>query len=221
MALPSCHGATTGATDAAPPALIAAGVLEPPFPSGGQCSYTSDPTAPMLSHGVVDCALTQTYEPTLLVGNSGPQAEVQQAVVQVVDPATNAVVRDNTILGSASEFAGSVQVPSYAPVAFTLMDSVAVSHFCPSGAGVPDRTAEVEVTVYGQTLSGQPVQSNDLLFSVDVCYGCLVSVPASAETGYCAGAVPSTSAAVACVPGQDQVADCQTCAQVPYCKNLK
>jgi hypothetical protein len=221
--LMSCGGATgtTAGTDAAPPALIAAGVMAPPSLDGTECFYTSDPTAPMLSHGTVDCALTQTYEPTVLVGNTGPQAEIQGAVVQVVDPATNAVVTDSMALGSASELAGSVPIPSYATVALTLMSSVAMSYFCPNDPTVADRTAEMEVTVYGQTLAGQPVRSNDLLFSVDVCYGCLVLAPASAPVGYCSGEYPMTSAAVACILGQDQVADCQTCTQIPYCKTLR
>jgi hypothetical protein len=219
VTLVSCSGATT--TTVAPN-LIAAGVLAPPLPSGMQCIYTPDPTAPALSHGLVDCALVQTYEPTLLVGNSGPRAEIQKAVVHVVDAATGAVVADSTVLGSAPEFAAVAQVPSYATVAFTLLNAAAVSHFCPGAAGAAPRTAEVHVTVQGQTLTEQSIQSNELLFSVDVCYGCLVSVPAGVGPGYCAGELPSASDAVACVVGQDQVTDCQSCSrEVPYCKALE
>jgi hypothetical protein len=225
VAVAACHGATTtpsSAGDGAPPALILSGVLEPPAPSGNECVYTSDPTAPMLSRGLVDCALTQTYTPTFLVGNSGVAAEIQQAVVQVVDPETNGVVTDHTELGSAAEFAASGSEPSYATVSFTLMNDVAMSRFCPEEAGAGNKKALVQVAVYGQTLAGASVGSNTLLFEVDVCYGCLVSAPASAPAGYCKGIVPDESVAVACVTGQDQVTDCQLCsATVAYCANLK
>ncbi len=175
----------------------------------------------MLSHGVVDCALAQTYAPDLLVGNSGAQAEIQGATVQVVDPATNGVVTSGTALGAAAEFAAVGQVPSYATVGLTLLNSVAVSHFCPGSAGTASKTAEVQVTLFGQTLAGEAVESNELLFSVEVCYGCLVTVPDGALAGYCAGESASASSAVACVIGQDQVSDCQACSQVPFCKNLR
>jgi hypothetical protein len=226
LALLSCHGITTTSAacapaDAAPAPLIATSVLEPPFPSGGECIYTSDPTAPTLSHGTVDCALTQTYAPTLLVGNDGPQTEIQGAVVEVIDPATSAVITNGSVLGSASVFAASGTQPSFTTVALTLMNAAAVSHFCPGPTGTAAKTAEVVVSVYGQELGGRAAESNELVFSVDVCYGCLVSAPPNVPAGYCSGAFASESSSAACVLGQDQTSDCQLCEQIAYCKNLK
>ena len=67
------------------------------------------------------------------------------------------------------------------------------------------------VIIIRQTLGGQSIQSNEFEFPVDVCFGCLVTVPPGAQTGYCQGLLPLASSNVACELGQDQYSDCQSC----------
>ncbi|MGO9710053.1 MAG: hypothetical protein ACLQBL_14390 [Polyangiaceae bacterium] len=204
--------------------LFVHGVLYPPIPSGGICTYNFDPTALMLTNGTVDGALTDNYTPEFLLGNqliaqgnsSTPDVEtsrieVQGAIVQVVDPATNATVENNTVLSASIVDPASGSQPSYSGIATTIMDAQAIKHFTPASAAEPSKIAVVYVTFYGETLGGQTVQSNQFQFPVNVCFGCLYTVPTGAVKGYCAGAVPATETLLACQLGQDQIVDCQAC----------
>jgi hypothetical protein len=207
--------------------LFVHGVLDPPPPSGTTCLYTADPTAAHLSHGIVDGLLRDNYSPEFLVGStliargnpSTPDSEtarieIQGAIVQVVDPATNATLENNTVLTSALVEPASGAQPSYTALGATIMDAAAIAHF---RTGTGTRIALVYVTFFGQTLGGQTVQSNQYQFPVDVCFGCLVTVPPGAVSGYCQGKVPLASPNVACAPGQDQYSDCQACYPLPAC----
>jgi hypothetical protein len=79
------------------------------------------------------------------------------------------------------------------------------------------------VRVFGQTLGGSDVQSNEFQFIVFVCRGCLVSYPAGVDpdptddklecTGTGLTDVDPTS--VCCSPGQDCVSDCRTVGALP------
>jgi hypothetical protein len=200
------------------------GVLFPPTPSAGTCTYNFDPTAPELAFGTVDGEVTESYTPEFLVGSTlipqGNQAtpdsetariEIQGAVVQVVDPASNATLEDATVLTSGIIEPASGSVPSYGGVALSIMDAAAIKHFTPAAYGDPSNIAVVYITFFGQTLGGQTLQSNQYQFPVDVCHGCLVTYPAGSPTGYCKAA-SSSAVFQACQPGQDQVSDCTYCA---------
>jgi hypothetical protein len=210
------------------------GVLYPPIPSGGICTYTFAPTALELAIGTVDGEVALGgYTPEFLVGSTlipqGNQAtpdsetariEIQGAIVQVVDPAeNNATIEYNTVLTTGFIEPASGAAPSYGGTSLTIMDAAAVQHFTPP-LGDPAKVAIVYVTFFGQTLGGQNLQSNQYQFPVDVCAGCLVTFPAGAPAGYCAGS--STSATVeACILGQDQSTDCTFCSAIPYCEHLR
>jgi hypothetical protein len=208
-------------------------VLAPPTPSAGSCTYNNDPTSPVLSSGTVDGLVTDYYNPAFLIGSTlipqGNQAtpdsetariEVQGAIVQVVDPATNATIEDATVLTSAIIEPASGSVPSYAGAFLNIMDAAAIAHFTPSAPLAPSKIALVYVTFFGQTLGGQDLQSDQYQFPVDVCAGCLVTYPAGEDPPtYCVGA--STSAVFeACQSGMDQTTDCTYCSGTStYCKN--
>jgi hypothetical protein len=225
-ALPACaHDDAT---------LFVHGVLAPPTPSGGTCVYNDEPTAEVINAGIVDAALTSSYTPQFLVGNTMiPQGnsstptsetsriEITSAVIQVIDPKTNQTIEDATVLTSAEVEPASGVDPSYAGVNASIMDGAAIAHFAPTTPQSSSNIALVNVTFQGVTLGGQSVTSNVYQFPVNVCFGCLVSVPPTALTaGYCKGDAPSLSSASACVIGQDQVTDCQNCNALAYCKSL-
>jgi hypothetical protein len=213
--------------------LFVHGVLAPPVPNGAQCTYTADPTAAELSRGTVDAALTDAYSPEFLLGSSiiaqansvTPQNEtstltLQGVDVRVVDPATNAQVMNNSVLAAGIVEAASGSAPSYTAIGAAVMDATAVAHFDP-GAGSPPKLAEVYVKFYGTTLGGEYIESDEFLFPVDVCHGCLVSFPAglsgTALHDYCSGVGTSLATSEPCVPGQDQPEDCRQCFGLVVC----
>jgi hypothetical protein len=206
--------------------LFVHGVLFPPTPSGGVCTYTVDPTAEGISIGLVDGALRNNYTPYFLLGStlipqgnpSTPNSETSRieimgATVQVVDPKDNSTWENNTVLMSAIIEPASGSEPSYSSLSANIMDAKAVAHFTPSD--FTTNLALVYVTFFGKTLGGQSITSNQYQFPVDVCNGCLVVVPPGAKSGYCQGNIPVADSYAACELGQDQISDCQACYAVP------
>lgn len=212
--------------------LFVQAVLAPPVPSGGTCTYVPNATAAVLSNGVVDAAILPTgngYGEVLLVGNTLiPQGnatipnsetsriEVQGAIIQVIDPASNATVENNSVLTAGEVDPASGSAPSYAAIGVQMMSAAAVAHFAPASGGGA-RVALVYVTLYGQTLGGQNIQSNQFQWPVNICSGCLVSVPAGSKTGYCQGDTTALATQTFCSPGVDQSEDCQFCYPLSVC----
>jgi hypothetical protein len=218
--------------------LFVHGVLYPPTPNGSVCTYTADPTATELSRGTVDAALTEAYSPEFLLASSiiaqanavTPQSEtstltIQGVDVRVVDPVTNAQVEYADVLAAGILEPAAGSTPAYSAIGATVMDATAIAHFNPgyttqNGVVVPNapKLAEVYVQFYGVTLGGEHIQSDEFLFPVDVCYGCLVSFPATSNLQtYCEGKVASLATSQPCNIGQDQSVDCQRCYPLPIC----
>jgi hypothetical protein len=184
----------------------------------------------MLSRGLVDGSLTDSYSPEILVGStliargnsSAPNSEtariaIQGAQVRVVDPTDNSVWMNNTVLASAMVDPAQGTQATYSALGVTIMDSKAIQHFRP-GAGNASKLAVSYVKFYGQTLGGQSIESNELQYPIDVCDGCLVYFPANAVSqNYCAGGVAASASVKACAVGQDQQTDCQSCVGLPAC----
>ena len=93
--------------------IFVTGVLYPPTPNGQSCTYSADPTAPLLSRGLVDGAVTDNYSPEFLVGSTlvpkgnpsipnseTARVEIQGTLIKVVDPVDNSVWENNTVLTS-------------------------------------------------------------------------------------------------------------------------
>lgn len=212
-------------------------VLQPPMVSvGQQCAFKADPSEITIVSGVLDVSLTLGYWAEYLVGNqliaqSNPNqlqtetssVNLEGAEVRVTDGAGNAI-HSFTTLGGATIFAASGGSPSWGlfPVRTIDSDTLAAS-------GIPAQLqAQYElgvsqvsrvvtyVRVYGKTLGGRYVESNEFEFPVDICYGCLVDF-AVADQDFCyelpncryASAVAPSS--VPCIIGQDNGVDCSQC----------
>ncbi len=224
--------------------LFVSGVLAPPTPAGGVCLYTAAPSAPGISRGTVDAALTNSYSPFFLVGSAllaqsnptTPQVEsarltLQGVDVRVVDPVDNSEWMNANVLAAGTVEPSSGGAPAYTALGAAVMDAKAIAHFTPQGT-VASKLAEVYVKFYGTTLGGEYIESNEFLFPVDVCFGCLVSFPPGAKvkattanptpvSPYCSGATPTTTDLAACVMGQDQLVDCQKCFELsPKCSGV-
>ena len=209
-------------------------VMAPPTTqgTGGICFYQSDPAQPYITQGTADAALASSYSPEILVANQlttrGSTEEVraetsrvtiQGAIVRVVDPVDGSVQMDNTVLASATLDPGTGTTPSYAAVGVTMMNSAALAHFDPGSRTNPARLAVAYVKVFGQTLGGQSLESNEFQFPISVCHGCLVDIPVDAlKNDWCKTTHAASSTVLSpCRIGQDQAIDCSLCYPNPAC----
>lgn len=218
--------------------IVVHGVLAPPLPQNGECAYTSDPTQPEESSGVLDVALLASYTPEVLVGNQmiarndnvnlkaeTARVTLQGAVVHVDDTAGNEI-NSFTSLSSGFIDPAAGGVPSYGPMALTLIDPKTSAAMAGSLPASGTKQVVVHFTVFGQTAGGDDIESDEFQFPVNVCKGCLVSFPAGSSDPLqqpqpnCAAALGSNSASttiIPCVVGQDQIVDCRLCQGNPAC----
>lgn len=229
--------------------LFVHGVMAPPGSSGGGiCSYKADPTQPQLFSGTVDVAFLAAYRPVVLVGNQLIQQgksenfrtetnriQLQGAVVTVEDSAGQQLESFTTLSsGIADPAAGSS--PGWGTVAPTLVSPDLITRMrtgkFPSGK--VDSTKDIKVVknaskrlvvrfkVFGQTLGGQSVESNEQQFPVNACNGCLVYFPPDSQDPAiknpdgstrpnCGAQGDVASLRTPCVAGQDEPVDCRSC----------
>lgn len=222
--------------------IVVHGVLAPPLPLNGVCAYTSDPTQASISSGVLDVALLAAYTPEVLVGNQliarndnvnlkaeTARVTLQGAVVHVDDTSGNEI-NSFTSLSSGFIDPGTGGVPSYGPMALTLIDPKTSAAMAGSLPKEGHTRVVAHFTVFGQTAGGDDIESDEFQFPIDVCNGCLVSFPAdsvdpveqAANGGApnCDAAISSSSGGTTttpCVIGQDQIVDCRFCHGNPAC----
>jgi hypothetical protein len=240
----ACGVAAVGACKSDDSTLFVQGVLAAqPVSAGAQCSFTSDPTQPFISSGVLDIAFRSEYDPTYLIGNQAvPEVNSQQlatetdiitvqgAIVRITDAAGNQL-NDFSRLAATTVYPSSGSVPGYAPITVTTLDSTTVNSDAALQANVKAGGTTRLVTYvqfFGITTGGNSIKSDEFEFPVDVCYGCLVDFSATSDdpsTTYqqpnCIAAAMSTSSSslpTPCVPGQDFTIDCSECQQVAACR---
>lgn len=209
--------------------VVILGVAAPPKPNDtGVCLF--DPaTKEQLFSGKVDVAIAKSYELVLRVENNivkgaNPdkvKAEsntilLTGATVKLTRP-TGETIDEFTNLSSATVKAAQGSTPTPG-----VMKAVAIS---PKAAQILHdeirrRDAEVvviaNIKVFGRTLGGIDVESNEYPFPITVVRGKYINfacAPAGART--CAGTTPPTDAKDACkagcVLGQDTATACQFC----------
>jgi hypothetical protein len=190
--------------------IFVSDVLAPPFVTGGMaCTFTADPTQPVLGQGTLDVGLRTEYSAELLVGNqlvpqanpNGPSTEtsfvtIEGAVVRIVD-ATGKQLNTYTKPVAATIPPSSGTTPGYASMNVTLIDSTTAGSLSPPSGGTIPLVSYVRM--FGHTLGGESVESNDFGFPINVCRGCLIEASANA----CASMTGTTSSSVPCVVGQD------------------
>jgi hypothetical protein len=216
-------------------------VIHPPTVSGGQaCLYTSDPTQPFIPSGTLDVALAPIalvpgYYAWFLVGNqtvplgntSTPATEtarikIEGGIVRLTDAGGHEIFKYTT-QAAATVDPQSGTNPGYSPVGLTILDIGHAQSVAPAARGATVRIIS-NVRVFGHTLGGQYVESDEFPYPIDVCSGCLISFGATdptRNTPVCAGATASTTMTSAlpfpCYPGQDQFIDCSQCLSLAAC----
>ena len=225
--------------------LFVQDVLAPQFVTAGQaCSFTSDPTQPFLSSGILDVALRTEYDPTFLVGNqlvsqsNSQQLQtetsiitIQGAVVRITDSAGNQL-NTFTRLSSATVYPATGTTPGYAPITVTAVDPGTATNAVAGMAKGGSVRVVTYVQFFGQTLGGESVQSDDFEFPVDLCDGCLVLFSATDDNPSSAFPQPNCNLASAaamsgtgstsslpspCLIGQDYSTDCSQCLGTAVC----
>jgi hypothetical protein len=209
--------------------------VQAPSATGGTCTYVADPSQPTLFYGQLDAALSNRYEAILLVGNQmTPQGdpvqartetsriELQYAVVRITD-AYGTQLNTYTTVTAGTVDPASGSTPEYTTVAVEAVDPSTVAKFLPGGTGLPSNDPPITVNgssvqviayiqLFGQTLGGQNVSSNDFEFPIQICAGCLVQ---GISNDVCA-VTSSASTEVPCNLGQDLPVSCSLCNE-PYC----
>lgn len=207
--------------------IFVSNVLAPSFVTSGMtCTFTADPTQPVLAQGALDVGLRTEYIAEVLVGNQlVPQADpnqphtetsfvtVEGAVIRIVDPNGNQL-NTYTQPVAATIPPSSGTTPGYASMAITIVDSSTAAKLSET-IGTSTTTVPIVsyIRVFGHSLGGESVESNEFGFPINVCTGCLIDFSAS-----CAMA-STTSTSVPCEIGQDlAVSACIACpANLPMC----
>lgn len=153
----------------------------------GACEAAADQDAPLWDRGVMDRAFVGEYRASLLIGNQLTQrgsrdrlrtetsrvslkgAEITLKTVdgrQLLDPFS--------AIATGFIDAASGTDPGLAIMSATLIPARAANQ-------LPDGIVVANVRAFGTTLGGEDVESNELAFPIEICTGCLVTYPASAN----------------------------------------
>lgn len=196
------------------------------------CKLTPEASATLRTRGVLDTSLRSGYTAGLLVGSQLTQRgnrdqlrtetarlSLRGAEVRLQTP-DGATIAEYTTIGTGFVHPASGSEPGYGAIAADLI---------PPGAPVSPGLVVARVRVYGDTLGGQEIESNEYSFPIYVCSGCLVSYPVeSADPDEGPGIyrcdLRSEEATVVsdqiCALGQDIVVPCTLCAaQNPVCQD--
>lgn len=188
----------------------------------GNCQAAADPSGLFWSSGVLDLALRDSYEASLLVGNQlvrrGSRdllrTESSRVIIRGAEVALlndqKAVISEFSVPAAGFIDPGSGDEPGYGVTSALLV---------PPGTATAGTRIVAEVRVFGDTLGGDEITSAALAFPITVCNGCLISYPADADDpaqpGYqCASSGSDTSGDPPCRLGQDEAVDCRLCAGV-------
>lgn len=148
----------------------------------GRCDVSTDGSTKVLLGGVMDNFITDSYPAVLLIGSQLASRGSRQQVRTETHRITirGAVIRVFTVGGSlvteyTMDAAGFVDPDSSGSATFGAAQVVLIP---PNTVG--EGTYRVNVSVFGETLGGQAVESGEYTYPITVCNRCLVSCPVNA-----------------------------------------
>jgi hypothetical protein len=195
------------------------------------CVAKPESAGTLKAGGRLDTSLANGYVAALLVGSQltqrGSREQLRTETARLMLEGAEVTLSDAsgapldigtnpfTTLGNGFvDPAGGVQ-PGFGTIFVELIPASvmqAVSGALPGGRGV----VRAKMRVFGTTLGGQPVESGDYTYSIEVCNGCLIEYPTTSDTSnggdYVCGGPPKSTAVEVCAIGQDQVTPCALCA---------
>ena len=196
------------------------------------CVARPEGEAVIKSGGILDVSLRGGYRAALLVGSHLTQRgsrdqlrtetarfALQGAEVTLTDISGNLLPIDSpnpySTIGTGFVNPSGSEEAGY---------GVMFADIVPASVEIPDGTVVSHVRAFGTTLGGAELESNELIFQIQVCHGCLISYPASAadldrgatDCYYCqvVSEEESDVELSACFPGQDSPVPCTYCS--PY-----
>lgn len=153
----------------------------------GACEPTAEADAPLWDRGVMDRAFVDEYRASLLIGNQLTQrgsrdrlrtetsrVSLKGAEVTLESVDGRRLLEPFSAIATGFVDASSGEDPGLSIMSATLIPSRAAGQ-------LPDGVVVAKVRVFGTTLGGQDVESNELAFPIELCTGCLVAYPASAQ----------------------------------------
>ncbi|MEO7094484.1 MAG: hypothetical protein ABI175_14610 [Polyangiales bacterium] len=211
-------------------------------PVAPDCVPNSDATSVFIARGVMDAGLSTRYFAFALVGNQlvargdfrTTRAEpnrvaIKGADVHLFDGSGGELLFYSVVATGIVDPTTSAD-PGYGIAALELIPHVVgtkISAQLAAAGGNTVQTYEARFRVFGETLGGTEVTSNEYVFPIDVCYGCTVSFPSDSQdktrtTPNCLGTTAATATVTpgqtpACFAGQDGVTDCRNCRGNPIC----
>jgi hypothetical protein len=213
--------------------------------NGQQCLFTPDPTQPFVSGGTLDVGFRNSYEAEFLVGNqtvpqgdpSAPKTETSRitlegGIVRITNATTGEQLANYTTATSATVNPQSGSNPSFIATGLTIVDNATVMKLLPNLGPNSFVRVLTYTRIFGHTLGGQYVESDEFQFPIDICYGCLVnfssqSINPNWKSPNCGGAISGASGGSAgsggmtlpspCLLGQDVHVDCSQCLAYPVC----
>jgi hypothetical protein len=211
--------------------LFIRGVLVPAqYPD---CTVQAQADSLVRGYGVLDVAFPgNDYVAPMLVGDQlvargsnelvrteTSKVSFTSADVRLEDSAGNEIKSFSVpVSGFADESQGSSA--GYGLAYVTLIDGATGSLL--SGDGSFHRVVS-KTRLFGQTLGGDDVQSEEFEFVIETCFGCLIARPSDEldDKGQCLPTAGSTAAAsttpVPCRKGQDDTVDCSICTDNVHC----
>lgn len=198
------------------------------------CIAAATAEAPTVVNGFLDVSLRSEYVATLLVGNQvltrgdPATAKTETSRVGLVRAEVSVENASGTQLNSFEvPITGFVNQalglePGFGLATVTLIDSKAASLANAKDASLKRLVSKVRV--FGKTLGGAEVQSNEFQFIIFACKGCLINYPDGTDDPNIDGrdcTLPGTTDlqdnAGACLPGQDTPIDCRICHAAGRC----
>jgi hypothetical protein len=172
--------------------LFIEGVLAPDPP---ECAVKADPGSTILGEGVLDVVFSQEYRAWLLVGNQmsprGIKTQARAETMRVVltgaeinlEDVGGSSIGSFTVPGTGFANVNRSQNPGYGAVLTTLIPpetgASLAGNLAAAGTG-SRQTIVANVKVFGETLGGDSIDSAELSFPIQVCYGCTIVYPIDA-----------------------------------------
>jgi hypothetical protein len=197
--------------------------------SDSDCTLEPNANGPFIGLGTLDTSIRTTYIAPIVVGNQiterGSRNQLRTETSRVRLEGAEVVLEDPNG-GELAEFStlgsGFVHPASGSDATYGGF----FTNLIPPGASLGEGQYVAVIKVFGTTLGGEEVESAELRFPIDVCYGCLIAYPGSAlDVNVAAGgdfecatnvasAVGGDDAlgGVTCFPGQDSMVSCVQCA---------
>ena len=207
--------------------------------TNGSCVYTDDPQQGQLFFGTMDLGLTDSYTSVLIVGNQliprgdptnnraeSNRVHLNGGVVRVTEP-DGRLIREFTSVATGFTDPAVNNSPDYGVIGLITFDAPTKDIILnrdgthPEQAGLPNRTiiktVLLNIKVFGRTLGGADLESDEYQFPLQVCKGCLVDTvsgndPLQMPQPNCKKALPMGGTIVRpCFFGQDEGVSCQSC----------